>query len=55
MNITTEQAKEILELMGYVAVEVWGNTRTELDSRTSKIKQTIEEGLRDIGMKGEKK
>lgn len=47
MNITIEQAKEILELLQYVGDEVWGKTRTDLELRTSKIEQVIKEGLED--------
>jgi hypothetical protein len=47
MNITTEQAKEILELLSYVADEVWGKTRKELELRTAKIEHVIKEGLED--------
>lgn len=47
MNITTEQAKEILDLLEYVGIEVWGKTKNELYNRAYKIEQTIKEGLND--------
>ena len=48
MNITEEQAAELLELLGYVGEEVWGKTRTELGSRVDKIRSVLVEGLEDL-------
>lgn len=48
MNITEDQAKELLDLLSYVGVEVWGKTLSELMQRAEKIEQVIKEGLEDL-------